>query len=87
LIKSEPSLLVHRGEFLDGALDQQRVTRAEVLAALRSHGATDVKDVAAVVLETHGAISVVKNVDPAPQVSTLPSGGGGADRSGQSGSN
>ena len=78
LVKSEPTLLLHRGEFLDGALDQQRVTRAEVLAALRSHDVIDVKDVAAVVLETDGSISVVRTSKPAPRLSTLPSGRRGA---------
>ena len=75
LVKSEPTLLVHRGQFLDGALDQQRVTRAEVLAALRSHDVIDAKDAAAVVLETDGSISVVRNTEPAPRLSTLPSRG------------
>ena len=75
LVKSEPTLLVHRGQFLDGALDQQRVTRAEVLAALRSHDVIDAKDAAAVVLETDGSISVVRNIEPAPRLSTLASRG------------
>ena len=73
--QSEPTLLVHRGQFLDGALDQQRVTRAEVLAALRSHDVIDAKDAAAVVLETDGSISVVRNTEPAARLSTLPSRG------------
>ncbi|HEY0834778.1 MAG TPA: YetF domain-containing protein [Azospirillum sp.] len=59
LIKAEPSLLVHRGRFLDGALRAQRITREEILAAVRAGGAADIHDVAAVVLETDGSISVI----------------------------
>jgi uncharacterized membrane protein YcaP (DUF421 family) len=38
LVKSEPTLLVHKGEYLDAALVRQRVTRDEVEAALRQSG-------------------------------------------------
>jgi uncharacterized membrane protein YcaP (DUF421 family) len=58
-IKSEPTLLVHRGVFLDGAMRQQRVTREEVFAALRGEGVAAIENAAAVVLETDGSISVV----------------------------
>lgn len=60
LIKSEPSLLLHRGEFLDGAMRAQRLTRDEVLAALRSQGVSDVAVVTAVVLETDGSLSIIQ---------------------------
>ena len=36
LVKAEPRLPPHRGRFLDGALRDERVTRDEVLAALRA---------------------------------------------------
>ena len=35
-IKAEPTLLVHRGRFLEGAMRVQRITREEVLAAVRN---------------------------------------------------
>lgn len=60
LVKSEPTLLVHRGRFLDGAMRSQRITRDEVMAALRSNGVPDAADVAAVVLETDGTMAVIK---------------------------
>ena len=59
LIKAEPTLLLHRGRLLEGAMREQRVTRAEVLAALRASGAAEVGEIAAAVLETDGSISVV----------------------------
>jgi uncharacterized membrane protein YcaP (DUF421 family) len=63
LVKSEPTLLLHRGRFLEGAMRAQRVTRAEILAALRSSGAIEAGQVVAVVLETDGSLSVIQNTD------------------------
>ncbi len=60
LVKSEPSLLLHRGRFLDGSMRRQRVTREEVVSALRSSGLARPEDAAAVVLETDGSLSVVR---------------------------
>ena len=59
LVKSEPTLLLHRGQFLERAMLSQRVTHEEVLAALRNSGAADPADVGAVVLETDGTLSVI----------------------------
>jgi uncharacterized membrane protein YcaP (DUF421 family) len=71
LVKSEPALLLHRGEFLDSALRRERVTRQEVLAAARSSGARTLGEVSAVVLETDGSFSVVKRQVEADGGSTL----------------
>ena len=59
LIKDEPSLLVHEGRYLDGALRKQRVTREEIRAALRASGKTEVAEVTSVVLETDGSLTVI----------------------------
>lgn len=63
LVKSEPTLLLRDGEFLDGALRDQRVTQTEVRAALRSSGVAEPAGAAAVILETDGSLSVIK-ADP-----------------------
>ncbi len=63
LVKSEPTLIMHQGEFLDGAMRAQRMTRDEVMAALRSNGVMDASQAAAVVLETDGTIAVIKGAD------------------------
>ncbi len=73
LVKSEPTLLVHRGRFLDGAMRSQRITRDEVMAALRSNGVPDAADVAAVVLETDGTMAVIKGADHDAREPTLTS--------------
>jgi uncharacterized membrane protein YcaP (DUF421 family) len=62
-VKSEPTLLLHQGRFLAGPMRAQRVTRDEILAALRSSGAAEARQVAAVVLETDGSLSVIKKAD------------------------
>lgn len=59
LVKSEPTMLLHRGQFLRGAMRAQRVTEVEILSALRGSGAPDPARVLAVVLETDGSLSVV----------------------------
>ncbi|ULB11019.1 DUF421 domain-containing protein [Cereibacter azotoformans] len=59
LVKSEPTLLLHDGCFLDQALKRQRVTRDEVLAALRQSGTDDPAGARSVVLETDGSLSVI----------------------------
>lgn len=58
LVKSEPTLLAHRGEYLDGALRRQRVTRDEVEAALRASGKRSLSPGTTVVLETDGSMTV-----------------------------
>lgn len=58
-VKSEPTLLVHRGTFLTDAMTRNRVTRAEVHAAIRSEGIGAFEDVGAVVLETDGSFTVL----------------------------
>lgn len=59
LVKAEPTLLVHKGEFLPGAMKKERVTKEEVRAALRAQGVAAVEAVEAVVLETDSGFSVV----------------------------
>lgn len=61
IIKGEPTLLLDKGEFLRGAMKQQRVTESEIRAAIRAKGAAAIEEIAAVVLETDGSFSVIKN--------------------------
>lgn len=65
LVKSEPTLLMHEGRFLDGAMRRQRVSREEVLAALREHGVASPGHIIGVVLETDGTISVIRRTEGA----------------------
>ena len=60
LIKAHPTLVFFRGQYLDDALKQQRVTEAEVLAAMRENGIANLNEVDAVVIESEGTLSVLK---------------------------
>ena len=59
LVRSEPTLLLHNGLFLDRALMAQRVTRDEVTAALRSAGMGDASGASSVIRKADGSISVI----------------------------
>ena len=63
LIKSEPSLLLYRGEMQHDTMKKERIAEGEILAALRTSGVSAVEDADAVVLETDGSFSVIKNID------------------------
>lgn len=63
LIKSEPSLLLCRGEMRYDTMKQQRIAEGEILAALRNSGISAIEDADAVILETDGSFSVIQNID------------------------
>ncbi len=64
-VKSSPALLLHRGVFRDDAMRGERVSKAEVRAAIRASGIAAVEDAHAVVLETDGTFSVIRTADTA----------------------
>jgi uncharacterized membrane protein YcaP (DUF421 family) len=61
LVKSEPVLLYRTG-FLHGPMRRARVTEDEVRQAARASGKASLDNVAAVVLETDGTLSVLTAV-------------------------
>lgn len=61
-VKSEPALLFFAGRMLEDALRRERLTRDEVLAAVRAQGIASLDEVAAVMLETDGSVSVLGGV-------------------------
>jgi uncharacterized membrane protein YcaP (DUF421 family) len=60
LIKSEPALLLHQGQLLRGVMAAERVNEEEIRAAARAQGIGTLEDVAAVVLETDGSFTVLR---------------------------
>ncbi|MBA3547255.1 MAG: DUF421 domain-containing protein [Nannocystis sp.] len=60
LVKAEPSLLCFEGRLLRDALRRERVTEAEVHAAVRAQGLAQLEDAGAVVLETDGSLTVLR---------------------------
>ena len=63
LVTGDPQMLLARGRFLRGPMLRARVTEDEVRAAVRAAGLSDLSMVAAVVLETDGSFSVVRQND------------------------
>jgi uncharacterized membrane protein YcaP (DUF421 family) len=60
LVEGSPIVLVQSGAWVPGVLARERLTEAEVLAALREHGEVeDISHVEMAVLEVDGSISVV----------------------------
>lgn len=60
LVKAKPRLLLHQGQFLQEAMKTERVTESEILAALREKGVAQLEQAEAVVLETDGSFSVIR---------------------------
>ena len=59
-------MLIYHGEILEEHCRRAKVTRDELLQALREHGVARVEDVLFAVLEPDGTISVIRNDDMKP---------------------
>ncbi len=66
IVKAEPMLLFHSGQFLRRAMMVERVNEAEIRAAVRAMGVGNLEEVGAVVLETDGSITVIRQSSRAP---------------------
>lgn len=66
LVKTQPTLLLFRGEFCRSALIHERVTEGEIRAAVRAQGIASLESVEAVVMETDGSFSVIQNIGSGP---------------------
>lgn len=67
-VRNKPRLLCRDGKMRPQALKAERVTRSEVEAAIRNAGIGRLEDVAAVVLETDGSMSVIRRCDQPPDL-------------------
>lgn len=63
LITSRPSLLLYKGEMQKKVMKKERLTEKEIFAAAREQGISNIKNIDAIVLETTGAITIIKNLD------------------------
>lgn len=63
LVKSEPTL-VYRDGFLRAAMRRERVTADELRQAARGQGRSDLSEVAAIVVETDGTLSILTATPP-----------------------
>ncbi|MCT2265185.1 DUF421 domain-containing protein [Dietzia cinnamea] len=59
VLTADPTLLVRDGVFLDDQIARHRLTHADIRQTIRSSGVGDLGDVAAVILENDGSMSVI----------------------------
>ena len=59
MLRSNPSLLVYKGEYLNERMRRERISREEVEGAVRRSGFSNLDQVWAVVLESNSELSVV----------------------------
>lgn len=59
LIEGKPLILVHEGQVDERALCTERITRHELMAAVRQAGLADLESVRYAILETNGRINVI----------------------------
>ena len=59
LLEGRPQILVHHGVVDEVMLASERITRHELMAAVRQVGIADLEDVHVAILETNGRINVI----------------------------
>ena len=83
LVKAQPALLLYQGRFDHAAMRRERVTEEEILAALRAQGHGAVETVDAVVLETDGSFSVLRQAGSGSALANVDGYRGGAPGGGR----
>jgi len=66
ILEGTPTLLIRDGDFLEAHLTQERISRSDILRALREHGVDDPSTVRSAILEVDGSISVLRADDMPP---------------------
>lgn len=57
-VRSEPALLARDGQFCEQTMRRERITKEEALSAIRQSGGLELQDVASLILESDGTMSV-----------------------------
>jgi len=60
LIEGVPKVLVRDGVPIDPVMEKEKITKQELLEAMRSSGCSNIGDVRAAILENNGKISIIK---------------------------
>jgi uncharacterized membrane protein YcaP (DUF421 family) len=60
-VRSEPTLLMQDGVFLEKNLEQENISKDEIAMSAREHGIKDLSEVSEAILEPDGSISVIPN--------------------------
>lgn len=62
ILKSQPTLLYYRGEYLEKNMIQTRITEKDILQEIRKQDGSVLEEIEAVILESDGKISVISGV-------------------------
>jgi uncharacterized membrane protein YcaP (DUF421 family) len=62
LIKATPTLLLYKGKMLPAAMKKERINEDEIYSIVREKGLGSLEDVDAVILETDGSLTLIKEV-------------------------
>ncbi len=62
LVEGRPEVLIHNGKLFEEALQHAKMTRHELMNALREEGCSTIDDVHAALLENDGTISVIAKI-------------------------
>jgi uncharacterized membrane protein YcaP (DUF421 family) len=60
-VRSEPTLLMQDGVFLEKNLEQENISKDEIAMSAREHGIKDLSELSEAILEPDGSISVIPN--------------------------
>jgi len=62
LVKATPSLLVYKGRIIKKVMLKERIAEDEIYAIVRSNGLSSINEAGAIVLETDGSLTLIKEV-------------------------
>lgn len=60
LLKSQPTLIYYDNHYDKGKMKKERITEAEVRQSIRKDGYISLEDIAAIILESDGTLTVMK---------------------------
>jgi uncharacterized membrane protein YcaP (DUF421 family) len=63
LVKSSPSLLVYKGVMLKEIMMKERIDEDEIYAIIRKNGFSQIEEADAIVLESDGSLTLMKDVE------------------------
>lgn len=63
LVKADPVVLLEQGNFREATMKRERVTKREVMSALRGYGLVDPDDAQWVILESDASMSVIPRIE------------------------
>jgi uncharacterized membrane protein YcaP (DUF421 family) len=61
-ITGTPALLLYKGEIYEDVMRKERIMKEELFVVARSKGVSDLKDVDAIILETNGDLTLIREL-------------------------